>query len=164
MFSSQADQQLVPVHLFMTSGECLKGGVVVGLTGKLADLMAKPYPFLEFRASDGTQQFVNKASIARAVPLEVPRADQLSRRLAHDQAFDPHAVLGVGEDATARDISAAYHALARQYHPDRYAGLDAPREVIDYVSAMFSRITLAYSELKSSAHPIEPAHSASGSV
>jgi len=140
----------------MTSGERLKGGVVVGLTGKLSDLMAKPYPFVEFRASDGTQQFVSKAAIERVVPLEIPRADQLSRRLADNNTFDARSVLGVSEEATARDISAAYHALARQYHPDHYAGLNVPREVIDYVGAMFSRITLAYNELKSSAPASKP--------
>jgi len=148
MFGSQADQQLIPVHLLLTSGERLKGGVVLGLTGKLFDLMAKPQGFIEFQASDGTHQLVAKAAIERVVPLEIPRCDQLSRRLAQDQSFDPRAVLGVGPGAIAADISAAYRALARQYHPDRYAGLDAPREVIDYVSAMFRRITMAYSELK----------------
>ena len=163
MFLSQADQQLVPVHLIMTSGGCLKGGVVAGLTGKLSDLMAKPQPFIEFRASDGTQQFVSKACIERVVPIEVPRADQLSRRLAHDQPFDAHTILGVGEMASAREISAAYHALARQYHPDHYAGLNAPREVIDYVSAMFGRITLAYNELKTSAPAGEPPRDDQGS-
>jgi len=148
MFGSQADQQLVPVHLLLTSGECLKGGVVLGLTGKLFDLLAKPLAFIEFQAADGTYQLVAKASVERVVPLEIPRTDQLSRRIAVDHTFDPHAVLGVAPDARPQEISAAYRALARKYHPDHYTGLDAPREVIDYVSAMFRRITLAYSELK----------------
>jgi hypothetical protein len=168
VFGSQADQQLIPVHLLLTSGECLKGGVVLGLTGKLFDLMAKPLAFIEFQATDGTCQLVAKASIERVVPLEVPRADQLSRRVAGDHTFDPHVILGVARDARPQEISAAYRALARKYHPDRYAGQDAPREVIDYVSAMFRRITLAYSELKqpssggrarpASSEPFEAAH------
>jgi hypothetical protein len=148
VFGSQADQQLIPVHLLLTSGECLKGGVVLGLTGKLFDLMAKPLAFIEFQGTDGTYQLVAKASIERVVPMEIPRTDQLSRRIAGDHTFDPHVILGVARDAGPEEISLAYRALARKYHPDHYAGLNAPREVIDYVSAMFRRITLAYSELK----------------
>jgi hypothetical protein len=148
VFGTQADQQLIPVHLLLTSGECLKGGIVLGLTSKLFDLMARPQAFIEFRASDGTQQLVAKACIERVVPLEIPRADQLSRRIALDQTFDPYATLGIAPDAAPGEVSAAYRALARKYHPDHYIGLDAPHEVIDYVSAMFRRITLAYNELK----------------
>ena len=148
MFGANANQQFVPVHLVLASGECLKGGVMLGLSGKLFDLMAKPQPFIEFLAGDGTQQLIAKASIERVLPQDIPRTDQLSRRAALDQTFDPHAVLGLAADARAEDVTAAYRTLARQYHPDRYAGLDAPREVIDYVSAMFRRITLAYSQLK----------------
>jgi hypothetical protein len=158
MFGGHADQQLVAVQFQMNSGERLTGGVVLGLTGKLFDLMAKPQTFIEFRASDGTHMLVARASIERVIPVEIPRSDQLSRRLAQDQTLDPHAVLGIAAGAGADQISTAYRALARKYHPDNFAGQEnLPREVIDYVGAMFQRITMAYNELKPAAATGKPA-------
>ena len=33
--------------------------------------------------------------------------------------MDPHAVLGLGRDASAEDVQRAYRALAKRFHPDR---------------------------------------------
>ena len=38
-------------------------------------------------------------------------------------AWDPHAVLGVGRDATRQEITRRYHEELKRYHPDRVAGL-----------------------------------------
>jgi curved DNA-binding protein CbpA len=37
-------------------------------------------------------------------------------------AFDPYAVLGVGRNATAAEIRAAYRELVARYHPDKHTG------------------------------------------
>ena len=34
--------------------------------------------------------------------------------------MDPYKVLGVVPDATDEEVKAAYHSLARKYHPDNY--------------------------------------------
>jgi curved DNA-binding protein CbpA len=47
---------------------------------------------------------------------------------------DHYDVLGVGRDASRRDIRRAYRALALRYHPDLYSGRDAAsrfREISD---------------------------------
>jgi hypothetical protein len=148
MFRSKANQQLVHAQLALASGERLEGNLVAGLTGNLVDHLGKPLLFVEFERNDGCYMLIAKASIASVTPIEVPRAESLTQRLPTADRFDPYAVLGLAPGARPGEISAAYRALARKYHPDIYAGLDAPPQVIDYVSAMFRRITLAYSEIK----------------
>jgi len=48
---------------------------------------------------------------------------------------DPHAVLGVGADADLREITAAYRALAKRWHPDRGGGPDAARRMAEINAA-----------------------------
>jgi len=48
---------------------------------------------------------------------------------------DPHAVLGVGAEAELREITAAYRALAKRWHPDRGGGPDAARRMAEINAA-----------------------------
>jgi DnaJ like chaperone protein len=70
--------------------------------------------------------------------------------------FDPYAVLGVPRNASYEDVRKAYRHRVRAYHPDNFAGIEVPREVLEYVTAMFTRLTSAYRELTEH-HPAEAA-------
>ena len=135
----------------LTSGEVVKGKLTASVSGKLADAMNKPEPYVEILKADGTAVMIAKSVIAQVEPLNLPRTDQLSKRLNTDGILDPYAVLGVTRSASSLDIQSAYHALARRYHPDHFSGREIPPEVLQYVSAMFQRITMAYNDLKPSA-------------
>jgi hypothetical protein len=50
-------------------------------------------------------------------------------------AADPFAVLGVSPDASAEEVSAAYRALAKQWHPDRADGPHAARKMAEINAA-----------------------------
>jgi hypothetical protein len=55
---------------------------------------------------------------------------------------DPYDVLGVAEDATREEITAAYHRLARRYHPDATEAPEEPerfREVVAAYTALRDR-------------------------
>ena len=78
---------------------------------------------------------------------EVPRTDQLERRLAGLERQDPFSVLGVSKTATRDQVRSAFIAKARAYHPDRYAREDLPSEILEYINAMARRVNGAYSEL-----------------
>ena len=59
---------------------------------------------------------------------------------------DHYAALGVPSDADAKSIRRAYHALAAQFHPDRFFGrsLGSYRKTIE---GIFMRLTAAYDAL-----------------
>ncbi len=145
-------QQEVPkgfaVALSLTSGDAIKGQITAGITGKLTDLINKPDPFIELLRPDGTTVLIAKAVVAQIEAIEVPKTDQLSKRLGKEGIPDPYTVLGVNKSASQLDIQSAYHVLARRYHPDHFSGREIPPEVLQYVSAMFQRITIAYNDLK----------------
>jgi hypothetical protein len=47
------------------------------------------------------------------------------------RSMDPYAVLGLGPDATRREAKAAYHRLAKTWHPDRGGGAEAERRMAE---------------------------------
>ncbi|MGI9465425.1 MAG: J domain-containing protein [Aestuariivirgaceae bacterium] len=158
MFSSQQNgQKGFAISLKLSSGETLMGELVAGMSGKLADTLNKSDPFVELLQGDGTSVLIAKSAIAQIAPVQVPRTDQLTKRLAKDGLPDPYTVLGISKSAGGLDIQSAYHALARRYHPDHFSGREMPPEVLQYVSAMFQRITTAYNSLKSTVENSEAA-------
>lgn len=128
----------------LTGGQRVCGYIVAAGSGRLSEILNGPAPFVEFHTLDGEVRHFNKQAIVSLDPVDVPNADHLARRNADAAAFDPYAVLGLSCAATPEQVREAYVALARTYHPDRYAAAGLPREVTDYISAMAKRINAAW--------------------
>ncbi len=143
----------IPASITLTTGEALTGTLAASGVGRIGEVLNSPAPFVEFRTLAGDTRHFNKAAIISIAPVDMPRADQLSRRNADAAVFDPHAILGVASNATPEQIRAAYVAMARDYHPDRYASASLPREVTDYICAMAKRINAAWDILSRSHAP-----------
>ena len=79
---------------------------------------------------------------------ELPEADRarIADMAARTEPLDHYAALGVEREADARTIRRAYHALAAQFHPDRFFGkkLGSSRQPLERI---FARLTLAYETL-----------------
>jgi len=75
--------------------------------------------------------------------LEV-RLDEMLRRSEPD---DLYTTLAVATDAGEQQIKEAYHALAKQYHPDRFQSGDFSEAFRGKAEKLFTRITGAYSTL-----------------
>lgn len=147
--SSETEKQRVAVTLTLHSGDVLNGHVFLGQAQKLRDLLNNPDLFIEFEKRDDTLNLIAKRAIAMISAIDLPRIDQLSRRMQIVSGFDPYHTLGVDRGANRGEIRAAYLAKARLYHPDKLASKDVPKEVGDYMNAMFIRIQKAYDELES---------------
>ncbi|MGE0240251.1 MAG: J domain-containing protein [Parvibaculaceae bacterium] len=148
--SNETERQRVAVTLTLQSGDVLNGHVFLGQAQKLRDLLNNPDQFIDFEKRDNTLTLIAKRSIAMIAAIDLPRTDHLARRTQSTSAFDPHHTLGVDRGANAGEIRAAYLAKARLYHPDKLASKDVPKEVVEYMNAMFIRIQKAYDEMEDS--------------
>lgn len=145
MFQSRDENaNRVQVALTLADGSLLTCTVRLPLTGRLSDALNNADQFLDIITAHG-QQFIAKSQVKAARSAVVPRADQLDSR--SEGSFDPYAILKVSKSATAEEIKAAYHRMARLYHPDRLASYELPDEVVAYVRAMLVRVNLAYEQL-----------------
>jgi hypothetical protein len=145
--SSETEKGRVAVTMTLASGETLNGHVFMKAAGQLRDLLNGPDRFLEFEKRDLSLVYLSKDSILTVAHLVVPKNDQLQRRSRDLHAFDPYHSLGIDRTAGPGEIRAAYRRLARDYHPDKLAGIGVPKEVLDYMNAMFARVHAAYKEL-----------------
>lgn len=143
--SSEDNRRRVQVRMVMASGETIIGSLFASLAGTLRETLNNPDRFVEVEKPDGTSVFLLKDSIQSASLLIIPKADQLKKRRADD--INPHEELGLKSGATPDQVRAAYRTKVRAYHPDRIASVEVPKEVADYMSAMFIRVTTAYHEL-----------------
>lgn len=145
--SSETEKGRIAVTLTLASGVTLNGHVFVKVGAQLRDVLNGPDRFLEFEKRDLSLVYISKESISTVAALTVPKSDQLQRRARDLHAFDPYHSLGIERTAGPGEIRAAYWRRARDYHPDKLAGVGAPKEVLDYMNAMFARIHAAYREL-----------------
>ncbi|MGI9483503.1 MAG: J domain-containing protein [Hyphomicrobiales bacterium] len=107
--------------------------------------------FIEIEDAQGVVRIISKDTIKSIEPVFAPRTDQLKRRLKQTGSFDPYVILGVPQGADIEAIRAAYRDLATQYHPDRFASMDLPKEMSKYVDSMARRINMAWQELSKNA-------------
>ena len=137
------------VALTFADGRTETVSVRLPLSAKLHDALNNGDMFLDVTNADEKQYFVAKREIAKVELVEVPKANQLNlqRRATDRERFNPYEVLGVDRGADAEQIRQAYHAMIKSYHPDRYTGIDLPKEMKEYASAMVVRINLAYEQI-----------------
>ncbi len=152
--SSETEKGRIAVTLTLAAGETLNGHLFIKSGGQLRDLLNGPDRFLEFEKRDLSLVYLSKDSVLTVAHLVVPKNDQLHRRTRDLHSFDPYHSLGIDRTAGPGEIRAAYRRLARDYHPDKLAGIGVPKEVLDYMNAMFSRVHAAYKELSGETEPI----------
>lgn len=138
----------VPVEIAWADGAVAKGKLLVPFGKSVGDVLNGSGAFIEFAPYGEAASFLAKAQLASVRLVAVPVAPNLGARSRDADAFDPYAVLGIDATASREDVRQAYFALAKAYHPDRYAAAELPTEVRDYLAAMARRINAAHAALE----------------
>jgi hypothetical protein len=146
-FDNAPDVTAMPVEVLFADGTEVRGKLLLPQTKTMAEIVNGSGGFLEFEPYGGERSFIAKAQIGSIHMLGVPRLPNLNARLRDVDGFDPFAVLGVAPGAPREKIKEAYFALAKAYHPDRYAMAELPSEVIESLVAMARRIIAAHAAL-----------------
>lgn len=153
MFEKSGPQRSL-VHLTLASGKTMMVSLKLPMSGKLADVLNNAERYLDVLGPEGEQFFLSKDMVHRVAAADPPKASlNLNRRSSDQTGFNPWAVLGVTREASADDIRAAWLALVKMYHPDRFANLEMPQEMKDYAAAMLARINVAHDQLAASVTP-----------
>lgn len=153
MFEKSGPQRSL-VHLTLASGKTMMVSLKLPMSGKLADVLNNAERYLDVLGPEGEQFFLSKDMVHRVAAADPPKASlNLNRRSSDQSGFNPWAVLGVTREASADDIRAAWLALVKMYHPDRFANLEMPQEMKDYAAAMLARINVAHDQLAASVTP-----------
>ncbi len=136
--------QAIAVEILMQDGDVLKGQLYSSLASSLVELMNGDRAFLEFETYDGELFVIAKAAVRHVKPVNIPAARELEQSAKQMERFDPFAILGVTREASADTVREAYRDMVKLYHPDRYAGMELPREVLNYMASASQRINAAF--------------------
>jgi len=135
----------LPVEVELQDGSYLLGHAFVGPQQRLSDLLNDDRVFLPLETPDGVIINIRKSVMARVTECNQkgdPRAQH-----------DPYTVLGVSPSVDEEELRAAYLALVRESHPDRFANVGLPGEILEAVKNRMARINDAYHRvLKARAH------------
>lgn len=142
------DQTAVPVELTLAGGDVVKGRVLIAAGRNLFEVLNAPGGFVEFEQYGGERAYVAKSVLQNVKLVNVPKLPNLVGRPRENDDFNPLGILGLGAAATFDEVKAAWHRLAKVYHPDRYSTAELPQEVRDYLAIMARRINAAYDALE----------------
>ena len=86
-------------------------------------------------------------AVAARLGFDAAAAARVRARHTGPAADDPWAILGVEPGADAAALRRAYHALVKQYHPDRHLAEGMPAEFIRVTEARMAIINTAYARV-----------------
>jgi hypothetical protein len=145
------ERKPVAVEIRLADGSVVMGKLWAAANKSLTDTLNAGSPFLEFTPYGAERpQYLSRAHILAIATIDIPKSVPLYERRGVGDADDPHHILGIEPGSAWHAVREAYIALAKAYHPDRYAGVTLPEEVREYLGVRASRINAAYALLEDS--------------
>jgi len=83
--------------------------------------------------------------------LDIPAASYARLRAKYEQPSPAHRVLGLPSRVKPRELKKRYHELMRNYHPDRFSGIELSPELQSLLELKASEINEAYRVLRKKA-------------
>ena len=147
MFDSANATKNIPLILRLSDGRRLVGNLVIGMSSDLPRTLNGEGRFVNFEENDGKKSLVHKDAIVRAIPTDVPKVKKLDAGADSNNEFNPFRVLKISPQSDGEQIRAAYHKMAKIYHPDRFINVDLPVEMTKYAENMSRLVNAAFQVL-----------------
>jgi DnaJ like chaperone protein len=93
------------------------------------------------------QEITYLDAVAKRLGFDAAASARVRARHTGPVADDPWAILGVAPGADPAALRQAYHALVKQYHPDRHLAEGVPAEFIRVTEARMAVINAAYARV-----------------
>ena len=150
----------ISVELQMVDGSNRRGALLISRDKSMREFFNTPgEDFVDFDCKRDGPVVLAKSTV-RAIRVDdlkkkddQGKIDALAARKAELEKLDPYKFLGVTSSVDSDGLHKAYIAMARTYHPDRFADVKLPPEVLDYLNAMARRINGVYEELVETREP-----------
>jgi DnaJ domain len=146
--SNTAHQTAVPAEVTLSDGQVQTGHLIINSARAVVDVLNGETLFIEFEPFGSARRFISKHAVLAVRIIEAGAASSLEQRRPINGEFDPYGALGVARNAEWDDIRQAYLRLAKAYHADRYASIELPAEVREYLQQMSRRVNAAYTLLE----------------
>ena len=141
-------ETLIAVEVSLDDGSKITGRTVLGPGKGVHKLLESQDAFLYVDGFDGEGAFIPKTGIKGLKVIAPAKSNALHLSVPDARNFDPYRVLGLEKGASFDDIKDAYHRLTKIYHPDRFASVELPREVKNYIEGMAKNVNAAFRALK----------------
>lgn len=157
MFNNESDRHPVPVQMVLSDGRQVEGNLQLPMTVNLQRVLGSDGAVVEFETQDGVQSLIAKSAIVEIIPVGEAKVTapagqataELSAGEMRDHAPDPYAELGITAAASAEQVQTAYQTKRKEFHPDRYARVGLPDEVLAFIGAKSQQIDAAYKTIAS---------------
>jgi DnaJ-domain-containing protein 1 len=150
-----AQLRTVEVELTLDDGQTIAGRIKFPVSRSLTDALNGQDYFIDFEPFVGETLFLAKSSLRAVRRLNVPAGRALPAQNP-DVGFDPLQVLGVEAGADAESLRQAFVQKSKAYHPDRFAHVELPEEVREYLQAKARRVNAAYDILQAALPAVKP--------
>ncbi len=148
--TDNVERSVVAVRVVLADDRDLSGKIHVGGGRNLFDMLNGPAQFIDFETLEGERSYLAKGALRSIQIMAAPKAVALPQVPQCNDALDPYAVLGLPAGTEWETVRERYLTLAKAYHPDRFANVELPQEVADYMSATTRRVNAAFAMLDAS--------------
>ena len=143
MFNNDDQKRPVPVRLALNDGRMLDGKLMLPPSIDVKRVLNGDGAILEFVNLAGATSLVAKSAIVEIMPV-APGKPKTQSTAASDDVSEARAILGIAVSATAEQARTAFDMLKLQYHPNRFASIDLPNDVLEFIGVKSRRIDAAY--------------------